>query len=197
MNKTRLETFSDGVFAIVITLLILDIRIPEVDYAHLGEALKTIAPRLLSYVMSFVVIGLYWIAHHNSFQLLAKTNRPFLWMNIFALLFISFIPFPTSLMGRYPFQTIPVMIYGLNLLAVNIIGFLMLTYISRNPQLASPHFTHEVYRKKQVPMYICTNSFYVIAIILSPFVPIVSYIIYIITIILLIFLREEKTGLAV
>ena len=94
-------------------------------------------------------------------------------------------------------QTIPVMIYGLNLLAVNIIGFLMLTYISRNPQLASPHFTKEVFRKKQVPMYICTNSFYVIAIILSPFVPVISYIIYIITIILLIFLREEKTGLAV
>lgn len=197
MNKTRLEAFSDGVFAIVITLLILDIRLPEVDYAHLGQALRDILPRILSYVLSFIVIGLYWIAHHNSFQLVSKTNRPFLWMNLFALLFISFIPFPTSLMGRYPYQTIPVMIYGLNLLAVNIIGFLMLTYISRNPQLASPHFTKEIFRKKQVPMYICTNSFYVIAIILSPFVPVVSYCIYILTIVLLIFLREAKTGLAV
>jgi len=197
MNKTRLEAFSDGVFAIVITLLILDIRIPEVDYDHLADALKTIAPRILSYVMSFVVIGLYWIAHHNSFQLVNKTNRPFLWMNIFLLLFISFIPFPTSLMGRYPFQTIPVMIYGLNLLAANIIGFCMLIYISRNPQLASHIYTKENFRKKQIPIYICTNSFYVIAIILSPFVPTISYCIYIVAIVFLIFMREGKTGLAV
>jgi uncharacterized membrane protein len=197
MNKTRLEAFSDGVFAIVITLLILDIRLPEVDYAHLGEALKSIAPRILSYVMSFVVIGLYWISHHNSFQLISKTNRPFLWMNIFVLLLISFIPFPTSLMGRYPFQTIPVMIYGLNLLAVNITGFCMLFYASHRPQLLSPLFTKENFMKKQVPMYICTNSFYIIAIILSPFAPMISYFIYIFTILFLIFLREEKTGLAV
>jgi uncharacterized membrane protein len=194
MNKVRLEAFSDGVFAIVITLLVLDIRIPEVDYAHLPEALKEIGPKLLSYVMSFVVIGIYWISHHNSFQLIHKTNRPFLWMNIFLLLFVSFIPFPTSLMGRYPFQTIPVMFYGLNLLAANAIGFGMLLYVYRNPQLASSSFTKESF-KKQVPIYICVNSFYLLAIILSPFIPTVSYIMYIIAILFLIFIREHKTGI--
>jgi uncharacterized membrane protein len=195
MNKTRLEAFSDGVFAIVITLLILDIRLPEVDYAHLGETLKEVYPRILSYVMSFVVIGIYWISHHNSFQLIHKTNKAFLWMNIFLLLFISFIPFPTSLMGRYPFQTIPVMIYGINLLIANVIGFCMLLYIHRNPQLASAS-TKESF-KKQVPIYICVNSTYLFAIILSPFFPTVSYFIYIIVIIFLIFISEKKTGLAV
>ncbi|MGZ4035671.1 MAG: TMEM175 family protein [Bacteroidia bacterium] len=196
MNKTRLEAFSDGVFAIVITLLILDIRLPEVDYSHLAEALKMIYPRILSYVMSFVVIGIYWISHHNSFQLVEKTNRVFLWMNIFLLLFISFIPFPTSLLGRYPFQTIPVMIYGINLLVANLWGFFMLLYVYRNPQLASALFTRESF-KKQIPIYICVNSTYLFAILLSPFAPMISYFIYIFVIISLIFIRERKTGLAV
>jgi uncharacterized membrane protein len=196
MNKTRLEAFSDGVFAIVITLLILDIRLPEVDYSHFGEALKEIFPRILSYVMSFVVIGVYWIAHHNSFQLVNKTNRVFLWMNIFLLLFVSFIPFPTSLLGRYPFQTIPVMIYGINLLISNLMGFCMLLYVYRNPQLASPLFTKENF-KKQIPLYVCVNSTYLFAIILSPFAPAISYCIYVGVIISLIFIHERKTGLAV
>lgn len=192
MNKTRLEAFSDGVFAIVITLLILDIRLPEVDYAHLREALKEIAPKILSYVMSFIVIGLYWVSHHNSFQLVKKTNRAFLWMNVFLLLVVSFIPFPASLMGRYPFQTIPVLIYGLNLLTVNFIAFGMLFYIYKNPQLAATPFTKESFRK-QIPVYISVNSCYLLAIILSPFAPMISYFIYIIVIISLIFIHENKT----
>jgi uncharacterized membrane protein len=196
MNKVRLEAFSDGVFAIVITLLILDIRLPEVDYSHIGEALKGIAPKILSYVMSFIVIGLYWIAHHNSFQLVHKTNKVFLWMNVFLLLFVSFIPFPTSLMGRYPFQTIPVLIYGLNLLVANTMGFCMLLYLYRNPHLASPLFTKKSFRK-QIPVYIMVNSAYLLAIVLSPFFPAISYFIYLLVIISLIFIHETKTGLAV
>lgn len=163
MNKARLEAFSDGVFAIVITLLILDIRLPDVDYEHLGETIKIVYPKILSYIMSFVVIGVYWIAHHNSAQFVHKTNRVFLWMNMFLLLFISFIPFPTSLLGRYPFQTIPVMIYGINLLIANVMGFCMLIYLYRNPHLASPLFTKENF-KKQIPIYACVNGTYLFAI---------------------------------
>ncbi|HMU93412.1 MAG TPA: TMEM175 family protein, partial [Anaerolineales bacterium] len=79
MEKSRLEAFSDGVFAIVITLLILDIRFPEVEYAQFSETLVSVVPRILAYIMSFVIIGLYWVIHHNSMHAIKKTDRGFLW----------------------------------------------------------------------------------------------------------------------
>ena len=97
MEKSRLEAFSDGVFAIVITLLILDIRFPEVEYSQFAATLVSVLPRILAYVMSFIIIGLYWVIHHNSMHAIKKTDRGFLWLNILLLLCVSFIPFPTSL----------------------------------------------------------------------------------------------------
>ncbi len=74
MKKSRLEAFSDGVFAIVITLLILDIRFPEVDYSQFAATLTSVLPRILAYVMSFIIIGLYLVIHHNSMHAMKKTE---------------------------------------------------------------------------------------------------------------------------
>jgi uncharacterized membrane protein len=177
MNKTRLEAFSDGVFAIVITLLILNIRLPDVDYAYLPEELQKLIPNILAYVMSFVVIGLYWVAHHSSLQLVSKINRGFLWLNILLLLWISFIPFPAFLLGKYPFKEIPVIIYGCNLLAANLTGFCMVLYIWYCPGLKSESFTHTIF-KRQLWVYLCVNSVYVIALLLSFVDPKISYYLY-------------------
>ena len=144
MNKSRLEAFSDGVFAIAITLLILDVRLPEVSYDHLWQALKEIIPNILAYVMSFLVIGMYWVGHHTSFRIVAKTDGVLLWLNILLLLCISFIPFPTSMLGKYPHGEIPLIIYGCNLLATNFIAFLMIKYLHHHPELGSEHF-HDKY----------------------------------------------------
>jgi len=129
MQKSRLEDFSDGVFAIVITLLILDIRFPEVDYNQFTQTLVSLLPRILAYVMCFIIIGLYWVVHHNSMHAIKKTDRNFLWLNILLLLGVSFIPFPTSLLGRYPFQAGPIIIYGATLIASNLVGYIMILYI--------------------------------------------------------------------
>src|SRR5689334_5330888 len=137
MNKSRLETFSDGVFAIVITLLVLNISLPEVDKEHLPQALLQIMPKLFSYLISFCLIGLYWLGHHFYFERIKKVDGTFLWMNMVLLLFISVLPFPTSLLGKYPFESITLIIYGANLLAVNIISFIMLRYIYSHPHLAN------------------------------------------------------------
>jgi uncharacterized membrane protein len=75
VNKGRLEAFSDGVFAIVITLLILDVKIPEVAYQQLGEALLATLPKIFAYVMSFLIVSLYWVTHHNIMAFLVKTDR--------------------------------------------------------------------------------------------------------------------------
>ena len=177
MNKTRLEAFSDGVFAIVITLLILDIRIPDVDYNHLLEALEKILPHIIAYVMSFLVIGLYWIFHHNTAQLVQKVDRPFIWMNIVFLLFVSFMPFPTMLMGKYPFTQIPVLIYGVNLLLANITGWIITVYTYKRDHLRTASFTPEIF-KKQMKVYSIVNGLYIVAIAITFVNPTVSYIVF-------------------
>lgn len=177
MNKTRLEAFSDGVFAIVITLLILNIRLPDVDYAGLPQELKKLIPNILAYVMSFVVIGLYWVAHHSSFQLVAKINRGFLWLNILLLLFVSFMPFPAYLLGKYPFKELPVIIYGCNLLAANLTGFCMVLYIWYCPGLKAESLTPAIF-KRQLWVYLCVNSIYIIALVVAFANPVISCCMY-------------------
>jgi len=178
MDKSRVETFSDGVFAIVITLLILDIHVPEGAYSELPRALREMVPNLMSYFLSFAVIGLYWVGHHYYFRFLKKINSVFIWFNLFLLLLISILPIPTALLGRFPFEPIPVLIYGLNLLALNLFSLFMLYYIQRHPELATPEFSAGIF-KRFVRIYLYFNGAYLIAIALSFTAPVVSYCIYI------------------
>jgi uncharacterized membrane protein len=192
MNKTRLEAFSDGVFAIVITLLVLNIKIPDVDYAHLPSALLGTIPQVMAYIMSFIVIGIYWVGHHQSFHLVSQTDGGFLWLNVLLLLCISFIPFPTILMGKYPFQGIPIIIYGCNLIATNATAFGMLMYLKHHPHLGA-RVDMGVYIKKHIPVYLIVNGSYLVAMILGCFLPVLSYIIYgSILIVLIIFYGKYK-----
>jgi TMEM175 potassium channel family protein len=195
MEKSRLEAFSDGVFAIVITLLILDIRFPEVDYSQFWKTLVSQVPRILAYVMSFIIIGLYWVTHHNSMHAMKKTDRGFLWLNILLLLCVSFIPFPTSLVGRYPFQAGPIIIYGATLIVCDIVGYIMLVYVHYHPQLAVPEFS-EKYLRRHTPVYAVVNAAYLVAILVAHSFPLVSYLIYLgVIVVLIIFLPKVDDGI--
>ena len=165
MTKNRLEAFSDGVFAIVITLLILDVKLPVVAYNDLYESLVQLLPNIGIYVLSFLLIGMYWVFHHQSLRLISEVNSVLLWLNIFFLLFLSFLPFPTSLMGRYPSRTIPIVVYGVNLLLVNLIGYAMLLYLRGNKRLASSAFTEQTF-KLSSRTYLVVNGLYVVCIVL-------------------------------
>ena len=105
----RLIFFSDAVFAIAITLLALEIRLPAlpevVSDAQLRDALLALAPKYLSYVISFMVIGIFWLGHHRTFHNVVRYDRRLLWLNLFLLLFIAFIPFPTAVIGEYGNRT--------------------------------------------------------------------------------------------
>lgn len=173
MKKGRLEAFSDGVFAIVITLLILDIKLPHVDYAHLYPALISILPNIAVYILSFVLIGMYWMFHHHSFTFIREVDGVLLWMNLMFLLTISFMPFPSRLLGEYPFKTLPVILYGGNLILSNMMGFIMLIYLHKNRQLASELFTNKTYRQ-QLKLYLIVNALYLLSILLSFFHPVYS-----------------------
>lgn len=113
MNKNRLEAFSDGVLAIIITIMILEIKVPEDDSF---ESLKPLIPVILSYVLSFVYVGIYWNNHHHMFQVIKKVSGSILWSNLFLLFWLSLIPFGTSWIGSQNFAAVPMSIYGFILL---------------------------------------------------------------------------------
>ena len=173
MKKNRLEAFTDGVFAIVITLLILDVKLPDVSAGGLRPALVALLPAIGAYVLSFVLIGMYWMFHHYAMTFVHDVDGVLLWLNIMFLLFISFMPFPTMMMGRYPYQTLPLVIYGCNLVLANATGFVTLLYVRRNPQLTSHYFTDAVYRS-QIRTYLVVNSLYVACVAFAFLAPRVS-----------------------
>jgi uncharacterized membrane protein len=116
MPTSRIEAFSDGVFAIVITLLVLSIQVPQIS-SHdqsgaLVRSLVGMVPKFLTYALSFAIVCVYWVAHHQLFAVLAKSDRGLLWINSLFLFWLAFIPFPTALLGQYSNQHVAVVCYG-------------------------------------------------------------------------------------
>jgi uncharacterized membrane protein len=113
LSTNRLEAFSDGVFAVAITLLVLNLQVPQItSVSELVPRLGDLWPKLLSYALSFVLVGIYWVAHHNTFHYIKQSDRNLLWLNILLLMCIVFLPFPTALLGQYPEQRVSVIIYA-------------------------------------------------------------------------------------
>ncbi len=117
MGKTRLEAFSDGVLAIVITIMVLELKVPH-DPALSG--LLPLAPVFLSYVLSFIYVGIYWNNHHHMFHACSQVTGGILWANLHLLFWLSLLPFATGWMGENHFSTIPTALYGVVLLAAAI-----------------------------------------------------------------------------
>ena len=122
MNKGRLEAFSDGVIAIIITIMVLEMRAPQ--GAGL-DALRPLVPVFLSYVLSFIFIGIYWSNHHHLLQVVKHVNGPILWANLHLLFWLSLIPFVTNWMGENHFAPWPVALYGGVLLFAAIAYFIL------------------------------------------------------------------------
>lgn len=122
MNKGRLEAFSDGVIAIIITIMVLELKVPH--EASL-EALMSLAPIFFSYVMSFVYLAIYWNNHHHMLQTCRKVTGSILWANLHLLFWLSLIPFVTGWMGENDFAAITVGVYGLILLMAAIAYFIL------------------------------------------------------------------------
>ena len=128
MNKNRLEAFSDGVLAIIITIMILEIKAPEEDSF---ESLKPLIPVFLSYVLSFVYVGIYWNNHHHMLQATKIINGSVLWANLYLLFWLSLIPFATSWIGEEHFAAVPMSIYGFILLMCAIAYTILLQILIR------------------------------------------------------------------
>ena len=114
MEKNRLEAFSDGVMAVIITIMVLELKVPHGE--DLG-ALLALWPIVLSYVLSFIYVGIYWNNHHHMLQATRRVNGAILWWNLHLLFWLSLLPFSTGWMGENHFARWPTVLYGVNLLA--------------------------------------------------------------------------------
>jgi uncharacterized membrane protein len=117
MNKTRLEAFSDGVIAILITIMVLELKIPHGSDL---DALRPVLPVFLTYVMSFVFVGIYWNNHHHMLHLATTINGKILWANLHLLFWLSLVPFATGWMGENCFAALPTACYGAVLLLAGV-----------------------------------------------------------------------------
>ncbi|MBV9386794.1 MAG: DUF1211 domain-containing protein [Chroococcidiopsidaceae cyanobacterium CP_BM_ER_R8_30] len=172
LTTERIEAFSDGVFAIAITLLILEIRLPTMNVTHgtLAAALLSIWPSYFAYILSFVVIGIYWVNHHYIFKIYQKTDHLFNLLNVFFLMCISFLPFPTEVLGTHLLNegeqrtTVTFYVFGLLLTAIS--WFLSWLYACSNHRLIdtrlSPHFVRYLTRQ-----YGLSIVFYSLALLIS------------------------------
>lgn len=140
-STTRIEAFSDGVFAIVLTLLVLELRVPKIadtaSEADFLRALVELGPNLFGFGVSFLVIAIFWVNHHQLFHSLERANRRLLWHNIHLLFWMCVIPFPTAFIGEYHDHLVPVMLYGFVMMMGGVAFNLMLRCALRSGLVAA------------------------------------------------------------
>ena len=139
LNKSRIEALCDGVFAIAMTLMVFNIKVPIVaataDSNSLPKALLALWPQFVTYAISFVMLGVYWIGHHNQFHYIRRTDRVLLWINIAFLMFVTVIPFTTQVLGQYRSHPAAVVFYASNLVLVGFLLYSQWWYATANHHL--------------------------------------------------------------
>jgi uncharacterized membrane protein len=139
-GTTRIEAFSDGVMAIIVTLLIFELKVPTItDFSLAGAytALLTIAPKFISFAVSFVTIAIFWVNHHHFFSRITHTDWKLLWFNNMLLFWLTIVPFTTAFIGDYPTYFIAVFVYALTLCLAGLSFTLMGQYVFFKSRLLS------------------------------------------------------------
>ncbi|MCJ7934935.1 MAG: TMEM175 family protein [Chryseobacterium sp.] len=167
MTKGRLEAFSDGVLAIIITIMVLELKVPE---GSSWASLKPLLPRFLAYIFSFIYVGIYWNNHHHLFQTVKKVNGSILWANLHLLFWLSLMPIATEWIGTTHFAKNPVATYGIGLImsaiAYTILENVIIRYEGESSKLKEA--IHSKYKE-----YI-SIIFYVLGIATSFFYPYIA-----------------------
>jgi uncharacterized membrane protein len=153
MSKSRIEIFSDAVLAIIMTILVLNLHAPTIPSgASLREysfALLPLLPNLVSFILSFIMIAIYWINHHNFFIYIKEGTVGLAWANIFLLLTLSLLPFPTALLGAHPTDQFPIILYSTNLFLCSIAFYFLRHYARRHNLLKADCDQKELLSPKQ------------------------------------------------
>ena len=171
MNTSRMEAFSDGVIAVIITIMVLAIPVPEeTDW----QALYDILPKFMSYVLSFIYVGLYWNNHHHMLHYLHKVNGGIMWSNLFFLFCLSLLPFGTAWMGEHDFEKNTTLFYGVILIMVAL-SYTILAYRIKKQEGKDSEFSAAVganYKEKiSIVLYVC-------GVVSSLFIPYLAVVFY-------------------
>ena len=183
LTTTRVESLSDGVFAIVLTLMVFQIRVPDVPPDKLWRQLLHQAPEFYTYAVSFVLVGIYWVAHHNMYHLVKRSTRLLLWMNLVFLMFVGFVPYSVALVGRYADIQRVMIIYGVHLMIISGLLFLQWWYVTRQKNLLVTPLNKEFVRS--VDLKILQAPAVCVLAILTSFISVRgSYLLYLLTIVM-------------
>jgi uncharacterized membrane protein len=146
MKQTRLDQLADGIFAIVMTLLVLEIRVPAIEgvVTNMGvfQAFTSVAPMFFSYLLSFLLLFTYWRAHHHIASVLAKNiDNTFATLNAFFFLVVGLVPFTTLLLGRYGQTQAAIAIYGVHIIVIGLLLYMMRQYVIASPSIHNADLT--------------------------------------------------------
>src|SRR5579862_2774964 len=144
LGKNRIEALADGIFAIAMTLLVLDFRVPalpnDASDALVGQAVLHLWPKMVSYAIAFLSLGVFWVGHHNMYHGVRRADRTLLWLNIFFFMLVSFVPFSTDLMSSFPKTVAGLLVFGINLSLIGWMLFFQWLYLcSRDGMVADFH----------------------------------------------------------
>lgn len=176
LKVSRLEGLTDGVFAIAMTILVLDLRLPVgITPEQLPDVLTSIVlAKLFIYVGSFILLGTLWVAMNFQLGLLERINRPYLWTNVFYLMVVCVVPFSASLVAAYPHNTSSILFYAFNLLCVSLMQFLILL-CSHHYHLNNTIYTPAL-RRAIVQRIFVAPCFYLLSILCAYWDPSLSFI---------------------
>jgi uncharacterized membrane protein len=142
LNKHRIEALTDGIYAVAMTLLALELKIPE--SAQLGSEsafareLAHLLPKFLAWIISFFILGIFWLAHQRAFHFVRRVDAKLLWINLFALLFATLLPFSSALVGEHSQFFTAQVFYAANMAALALMGIRQVTHLEKHPELCEP-----------------------------------------------------------
>jgi uncharacterized membrane protein len=168
----RIVNFSDAIFAIAITILVLDIRLPDnLSPTELPVQVLGLGPKYLSYLISFLVLAVYWQAHHRVFKPITGYDGTLVWLNILFLMAVAFLPFPTSLLGEYGREQVSVVIYAANAAVASLLLVTISWYATSGHRLVAPDLVDDEAERKQRAQGLAVPVVFVLSIGISFFSP--------------------------
>lgn len=168
MKTARLEAFSDGVFAIIITIMVLEIKVPHEASMH---AIMELLPVFISYLLSFAFVGVYWVNHHHLLHITQRTTARIMWSNMALLFTLSLVPFTTGWMGESGYDKLPVAVYCINLFIVGLCAYLLQLAVTYKLPPEDKIFTIIKFNLKKTAITIVGN---IASIVLAFFYPMIS-----------------------
>lgn len=195
-SKSRVEAFSDGIFAIIVTLLVLEIKVPHIsDYNSQSElltALSALFPKFISWIMSFFTVAVIWVNHHKLFKQFKQLDSGIFWWNAVLLLWTSFIPFPTAVLGDYPGNFVSIVLYGIVMALMAASFTCMRYYVLRKGNLLEADVNTELFSKGTKASLIFGPVFYLTGVVAGFISPYLSFAVFLIIPVYFIFSETKK-----